>query len=73
MAGSYYPTYLRSTGIGWALGIGRTGAIIGPVLGGEFMRLKWSTQDIFLAAAIPALISAIGMFSMRWVLKPVAN
>lgn len=70
MAGSYYPTYLRSTGIGWALGIGRVGAIVGPVLGGEFMRLNWSTQEIFLAAALPALISAIVMFSMHWVIKP---
>jgi MFS transporter, AAHS family, 4-hydroxybenzoate transporter len=70
LAATYYPTYLRSTGIGWGLGIGRIGAIVGPVVGGEFMRLKWSTQDLFLAAAIPALISAVVMFSLRWLTKP---
>ena len=33
-AATFYPTYLRSTGIGWGLGIGRIGAIVGPVIGG---------------------------------------
>lgn len=63
---TFYPTYLRSTGIGWGLGIGRIGAIVGPVLGGEFMRRQWATSDLFLAAAVPALISALVMFSLRW-------
>jgi AAHS family 4-hydroxybenzoate transporter-like MFS transporter len=62
----YYPTHLRSTGIGWALGIGRAGAILGPVLGGIAMGLNWSTRDIFLAAAVPALISVTAMLAMRW-------
>jgi hypothetical protein len=29
------------------------------------MALKWTTEDIFLALAIPALVSAIAMFSLR--------
>lgn len=70
LSGTYYPTYMRSTGIGWALGIGRIGAIIGPVLGGQFMAMQWSTQNIFYAAAVPALISTLAMLSLRWVLKP---
>jgi AAHS family 4-hydroxybenzoate transporter-like MFS transporter len=65
LAGTYYPTYLRSTGVGWGLGIGRAGAIVGPMLGGQFMALKWSTRDIFLAAAVPALISTVAMLSLR--------
>jgi AAHS family 4-hydroxybenzoate transporter-like MFS transporter len=43
-------TYLRSTGIGWGLGIGRAGAILGPVLGGIAMGLNWSTRDIFASS-----------------------
>lgn len=66
LAGTYYPTYLRSTGVGWGLGIGRAGAIVGPVLGGQFMALKWTTRDIFLAAAVPALISTVAMWSLRF-------
>jgi MFS transporter, AAHS family, 4-hydroxybenzoate transporter len=59
---------LRSTGVGWGLGIGRIGAIVGPILGGEFMRLRWSTEEIFYAAALPAAISAMVMFSLRWLI-----
>ncbi|PYR21984.1 MAG: hypothetical protein DMF94_06255 [Acidobacteria bacterium] len=66
LAGTFYPTYLRSTGVGWGLGIGRAGAIVGPVLGGQFMALKWSTRDIFLAAAVPALISTVAVWSLRF-------
>ncbi len=65
LAATYYPTALRSTGIGWGLGIGRIGAIVGPVLAGEMMALHWTTERLFIAAAVPALISAVVMLSMR--------
>jgi AAHS family 4-hydroxybenzoate transporter-like MFS transporter len=72
LAATYYPTDLRSTGIGSGLGIGRIGAIVGPVLAGELMGLQWSSRELFMAAAVPALISALMMFAMRWVLEPEA-
>src|SRR5712692_2496902 len=72
LAGTYYPTYLRSTGIGWGLGIGRLGAIVGPLLGGALIGLKWSTHALFIAAAVPALISAVVVFCLRWTIKPQA-
>jgi MFS transporter, AAHS family, 4-hydroxybenzoate transporter len=65
LAGSFYPTYLRSTGVGWGLGIGRAGAIVGPVVGGEFMRRQWSTHDIFLAASLPAVVSTLALIALR--------
>jgi AAHS family 4-hydroxybenzoate transporter-like MFS transporter len=65
LAATYYPTTLRSTGIGWALGIGRIGAIVGPVLAGQFMALHWSNERLFIAAAVPALISALVMLAMK--------
>ena len=65
LAGTFYPTSLRSTGVGWGLGIGRAGAIVGPVVGGEFMRRQWSTSDIFLAAAVPALVSTAALLALR--------
>jgi AAHS family 4-hydroxybenzoate transporter-like MFS transporter len=69
LAATFYPTSLRSSGVGWGLGVGRAGAIVGPVIGGELMRLHWPTNQIFLAAAIPAAISTAAMFSMRWAIK----
>jgi AAHS family 4-hydroxybenzoate transporter-like MFS transporter len=64
LAAVYYPTYLRSTGIGWGLGIGRIGAVVGPLLGGELIQRHWSTQVVFYAAAVPALISAVAMLDL---------
>ena len=58
LAATYYPTSLRATGVGWSLGIGRIGSIVGPVIGGELIRLNWSNATLFIAAAVPALISA---------------
>src|SRR5204862_7274469 len=65
LAGTFYPTSLRSTGVGWGLGVGRAGAIVGPVLGGEFLRRQWSTRDIFFAAAVPAFISTVALLALR--------
>ncbi len=70
MAATFYPTYMRSTGVGWCLGIGRIGAIVGPVVGGQLMAMQWSSQQIFFAAAMAALISTVLMFTLRWVFKP---
>lgn len=58
LAAEYYPTAFRSTGIGWSLGVGRIGSVIGPVLGGVLIRLAWPNSSIFLAIAVPALVSA---------------
>jgi AAHS family 4-hydroxybenzoate transporter-like MFS transporter len=64
-----YPTYLRATGVGWGLGIGRIGAIVGPVVGGWLIAQQWSTRDLFLAAALPAIVSTFAMVCMRWARK----
>lgn len=65
LCATYYPTYLRSTGLGWALGIGRVGSIVGPVMAGQFMAWKWTPQGIFMALAMPALASAIVVVGLR--------
>ncbi|MFT7722714.1 MAG: MFS transporter [Roseateles sp.] len=61
LAAVYYPTSVRSTGMGWALGIGRLGSIFGPVIGGELMRLNWTTANLFLAAAVPAALALVAV------------
>ncbi|CAN7234681.1 MFS transporter [Trinickia sp. LjRoot230] len=59
LAGHYYPTALRSTGIGWSLGIGRVGSVIGPLVGGQLIALNWSNAALFHAAAVPVLLSTL--------------
>jgi AAHS family 4-hydroxybenzoate transporter-like MFS transporter len=73
LASSYYPTDLRATGVGAGLGVGRVGAIVGPLLGGQFMKMHWSNHQLFLTAAVPAFISLIVMLSLRWVIQPVSS
>ena len=64
LASIYYPTYMRATGVGWALGIGRVGAILGPVLGGLMISLQWSREALFLVGAIPALVAALAALAL---------
>jgi MFS transporter, AAHS family, 4-hydroxybenzoate transporter len=58
-AGLLYPTQFRSKAVGWALGIGRFGAIVGPLLGGHLIKLHLPMRQLFLAAAMPMLIGAV--------------
>ncbi len=60
LASTIYPTTARSSGAGWALGIGRLGSIMGPVIGGWLIGAGLSTPALFVCAAIPAALS--GMF-----------
>ena len=54
----FYPTNIRSTGIGWALGVGNLGAVAGPMLGGAMMLYQFRVADMYTAAALPLLIAA---------------
>ncbi len=64
LAATFYPTAVRATGVGWALGIGRVGSIVGPLVGGALLTAKWSTGSVFMAAATAALGAAIAAFSL---------
>jgi AAHS family 4-hydroxybenzoate transporter-like MFS transporter len=52
-SGLLYPTAFRSRGVGWALGIGRFGSMVGPLLGGMLIGMKVSPAHLFVFAAIP--------------------
>jgi MFS transporter, AAHS family, 4-hydroxybenzoate transporter len=65
LAGWYYPTFIRSTGVGWALGIGRIGSIVGTLLGGLLISLHWHPSSIFFVAALAGLCSAAAVLAMR--------
>jgi len=65
LSATFYPTYLRSTGVGAGLGVGRTGAIIGPYLGGVLLAQQWTPQQLFWVAAVPALVSTAVILTMR--------
>lgn len=61
---SAYPTSLRATATGWAIGLGRVGAIIGSALGGTF--LEWGgVAGFYLALAVPLLLALIAVALIR--------
>ncbi|MCL6234593.1 MFS transporter [Acinetobacter sp. ANC 5579] len=61
----YYPTTVRSTGMGWASGIGRIGAIVGPVLTGALLTMNLPHQMNFLVIAIPGAIASLAIFMVN--------
>jgi AAHS family 4-hydroxybenzoate transporter-like MFS transporter len=70
LAASLYPTLLRSTGVGWALGIGRIGSIVGPVIGGILLAQHWERPTLFLVGTVPMLcamaaVALLGMVSRK--------
>lgn len=75
LAATIYPTTIRSTGVGWSLGIGRAGSIVGPIVAGQLIGWHWSNAELFVAAAVPALLSCamIAMLSRMRVARPVSG
>lgn len=67
LAGTIYPTFVRASGAGWALGIGRIGSILGPVVGGVLIGAQLSTPALFLCAAIPGALCAVIVFTLHMV------
>ncbi|MFR0692058.1 MFS transporter [Enterobacterales bacterium AE_CKDN230030158-1A_HGKHYDSX7] len=66
---SAYPTSLRATATGWAIGLGRVGAIIGSALGGTF--LEWGgVAGFYLALAAPLLLALVAVALIRGSEKP---
>lgn len=62
LAAGFYPTDSRATGVSWANAVGRTGSVLGSMIGGVLLSFGWSLSTVFIAAAVPAFIAALAMF-----------
>jgi MFS transporter, AAHS family, benzoate transport protein len=60
-AGQFYPMAVRATGIGWASGVGRSGAILAPIVIGTLVGMALPLEQNFVAIAIPAVIATIAV------------
>ncbi len=65
LAALLYPTALRSSGIGWAMGMGRGGQVAATLLVGLLVGLGWESAEVFLAIGLAPLVGAAGIFLMR--------
>ncbi len=75
LAAGFYPTSVRATGVGWALGVGRVGAIVGPLVAGATLEMRLfglglGMASIFIVAAAAALCASLAAFSLSRLAGP---
>ena len=58
VAARLYPTEFKTTGVGWAIGMGRVGGILAPLIGGLLISIGLSLSANFFIFSIPALIAS---------------
>jgi AAHS family 4-hydroxybenzoate transporter-like MFS transporter len=64
LCASFYETFLRATGVGWGMGIGRGGAIVGPILGGLLLAAGVDASTLFVVAGLTSLLSGAAVLAM---------
>jgi AAHS family 4-hydroxybenzoate transporter-like MFS transporter len=57
----FYPTSIRSTGVGWSLGIGRIGSIVGPLVAGLLLSAGWKPFQVLLSGATAGLCALVAI------------
>ena len=72
LSASFYDTSLRATGVGWSLGAGRVGAVIGPLIGGVLIAAGLSTPALFVVAGLVSLAAALAVLAMGSAARQVA-
>lgn len=60
-----YPVQVRSTGLGWAAGLGRGGAVISPAIAGMLIAAEVSASALFLCFALPTFFAAVCVRRIR--------
>jgi AAHS family 4-hydroxybenzoate transporter-like MFS transporter len=64
LSAAFYPTAYRATGVAWANGVGRSGSIVGSLLGGVLLAFGWQATTVYALVGIPAVISALALASL---------
>ena len=59
-----YPTEFKNTGVGWAIGMGRVGGILAPLIGGFLISVGLSMSANFFIFSIPALFASVLAYFM---------
>lgn len=60
-----YPTAIRATGVGWCIGLGRSGAVIGPAIAGYLIAAQLSMASIFYIFALPMAIAGLICYLLK--------
>jgi MFS transporter, AAHS family, 4-hydroxybenzoate transporter len=65
LAAVTYPVAVRSTALGWAIAVGRLGAVVAPLLGGLFVAGAWPVQDILVAISCSSVVGGLAVLLLR--------
>lgn len=60
-----YDADIRSTGVGWSIGVGRIGAILAPTIAGQLLDSGWEKQDLYIGVGFVLLISTVALFFLK--------
>jgi MFS family permease len=71
--GRVYPAASRATGLGWAAGVGRIGAICGPLLGGALVSAGIAFPWGFYAFALVGALGAVGVVAVGSANRPATT
>ncbi|MTD54302.1 MFS transporter [Amycolatopsis pithecellobii] len=70
LAPGMYPTSVRATGVGWALAVGRVGALTAPALAGVLLDHSWSPRSLFGLLVVPLVVAAVAAFAATTSRRP---
>jgi benzoate transport len=76
MAGIYaivpdlYPALVRTTAVGWAIGAGRIGAILAPLVAGFLIDRHWTAGNLLILFALPAVVAALAILAVGRTSRP---
>lgn len=73
VAATIYPTTVRSSGAGWAIGMGNIAQIVSPLLGGFLLGLAWPAATVLATMALPTIIAAVAAWSIGRTARPPAD
>ena len=66
---AHYPTNMRSTGLSWAISVGRIGSMQGPIMAGLLLSWHWKVAGVLSLAALPASCGMLAGFRMAHVMR----
>jgi len=72
MTGRLYPPRIRGTGVGWGLGVGRVGGVVGPTIAGALLALHLAPGQLFMFAAIPCALAGVACAVISVVVREAA-
>lgn len=70
LASITYPVAMRSTGLGWALGVGRVGSIVGPTIGGLMLATASDPRSVYVVCVAPVLVGMIAVALLKQQTQP---